>query len=308
MRYIKSFADHAAIQGAMNEGTLGFPYLALNDETHKIEWTDYSKMYLTIKALEDGDFNINHKCSYSINNGSWTEVASGTVLSLSDGDNVRFKNTAKITDDAFKCAFSGNTIGFEVYGNIMSIRYGDNFTTSNVFKSRDAEQMFYNCTGLTTAENLVLPATELDLYCYRRMFQGCTNLVKAPKVLPAMEVPMNAYDGMFLSCSSLVEPPAILATSMKTQQSCLYMFRNCTSLEKAPDLLTETLTPSCYQEMFSGCSNLKYIKCMAKTFGSYSTRNWLQDASSTGTFVKKAGVSWSRNVSGIPSGWTVINA
>jgi hypothetical protein len=36
------------------------------------------------------------------------------------------------------------------------------------------QEMFYGCTGLTTAP--VLPATELAAYCYQWMFFGCSNL------------------------------------------------------------------------------------------------------------------------------------
>ena len=35
--------------------------------------------------------------------------------------------------------------------------------------------MFYDCTGLTQAPEL--PATELAVSCYKRMFCGCTNLI-----------------------------------------------------------------------------------------------------------------------------------
>lgn len=38
MRYIKSYANDAAIQGAVDSNLLGHPYIALNDQTGTIDW------------------------------------------------------------------------------------------------------------------------------------------------------------------------------------------------------------------------------------------------------------------------------
>lgn len=83
-----------------------------------------------------------------------------------------------------------------------------------------------------------------------------------------------------------------------------YMFYGCTHLTKAPVLPAATLVKYCYANMFRGCSSLNYVKCLTTYPGSgmnYTT-NWLSGVPSSGTFVKKSGVTWE---SGIPSGWTV---
>ena len=87
------------------------------------------------------------------------------------------------------------------------------------------------------------------------------------------------------------------------------MFSNCTGLTDASKLIlpVTTLTNNCYSSMFKGCTNLNYIKCLATNISaSNCTLNWLQGVSPTGTFVKKAGVTWPSGASGIPSGWTVV--
>ena len=57
--------------------------------------------------------------------------------------------------------------------------------------------------------------------------------------------------------------------------------------------------------MFKGCTNLNYVKCLA-TSGSFKyASNWLSGVAATGTFYKAKGVSWNRDGSGIPTGWTV---
>lgn len=57
-------------------------------------------------------------------------------------------------------------------------------------------------------------------------------------------------------------------------------------------------------------SNLKKITCLAtNTSATGCTTNWTFDVSSTGTFYKAAGFTWSTSSDGIPgSGWTVQDA
>jgi hypothetical protein len=61
--------------------------------------------------------------------------------------------------------------------------------------------------------------------------------------------------------------------------------------------------------MFSGCSELNYIKMLATDISaSGCLSNWVYNVSSTGTFVKNpAMTSLSTGTSGIPSGWTVVD-
>ena len=85
------------------------------------------------------------------------------------------------------------------------------------------------------------------------------------------------------------------------------MFQGCTGLTSAPMLPAATLVSGCYSYMFYGCTNLKYIKCLATNLGEQNDKNtyyWVSGVSETGTFVKAADV-WSIGVDGIPSGWTV---
>jgi len=70
------------------------------------------------------------------------------------------------------------------------------------------------------------------------------------------------------------------------------------------------LVNKCYYCMFSGCSRLNSIKCLATDISATScTLLWVQNVSATGTFVKATSMnSWTTGTSGIPSGWTVQNA
>jgi hypothetical protein len=114
------------------------------------------------------------------------------------------------------------------------------------------------------------------------MFRNCTSLTTAPE-LPATMLASNCYNGMFY---------------------------DCTSLTSAPELPAPELARCCYYFMFYGCSNLNYIKCLATDISATDcTKNWVNGVSSTGTFVKHPDVnSWAVGNSGIPSGWTVVDA
>ena len=88
------------------------------------------------------------------------------------------------------------------------------------------------------------------------------------------------------------------------------MFRNCTSLTTAPVLPATTLEGNCYTRMFQGCTSLNYIKCLATSTGAtLCTSDWVNGVAATGTFVKNKDMSsWTTGVSGIPSGWTVVDS
>ena len=72
-----------------------------------------------------------------------------------------------------------------------------------------------NCTGLTNADKLVLPATTLADYCYRQMFYGCTSLTSAPE-FPATTLADYCYDSMFYGCTNLTYVKAMFTTTPGT--------------------------------------------------------------------------------------------
>ena len=68
------------------------------------------------------------------------------------------------------------------------------------------------------------------------------------------------------------------------------------------------LKKQCYYNMFNGCTNMNYLKCLATDISaSNCTNNWLKGTPSktSSIFVKAAGVDWPRNDSGIPDKWTI---
>ena len=285
----------------------------------------------------------NSSIQYSTDNGyTWKTLNRGNSISVSSGNKVMWKSsTFRYTLDGIG-RFS-STGKFNIEGNIMSLLYGDNFSGQTILPEiLEFSELFRDCINVISAENLILPATTLTNYCYREMFRGCTSLTTAPE-LPATTMEMQCYYGMFSGCTSLTTVPNSLpatdlsntfpngayncysemfhgCTSLTTApelpattliDGCYSeMFQGCTSLTTAPELPATTLIGSCYQNMFYGCTSLNYVKCLATDISANNCTNyWLNNVSSTGTFVKASSMSgWPTGADGIPNGWTVQNA
>lgn len=256
-------------------------------------------------------------------------------LSVSTGDIVIFKKNGD-TPIHFSCT---NNVIVNVFGNIMSLIYGDNFIENtsliqhnNSFGNSD-EGIFSELFRFPTAhvnnyvegfgnilskslnifssKNLILPATTLTADCYCAMFKGCTLMVDTPE-LPATILANSCYSNMFAGCISLKIAPKLPATTLV--RACYWcMFSGCTSLTESPILSATILGESCYLEMFYNCSNLSKVICLLEDVTmnntiSSPTKDWLKNVSSNGIFFKNSQTNLlSSNVSGIPDGWTTIN-
>ena len=164
--------------------------------------------------------------------------------------------------------------------------------------------MFDGCTSITVAPEL--PANTLKNYCYQSMFGGCTGLTTAPE-LPATTLAPECYSYMFQGCTKLTTAPVLPATSLAS--SCYqYMFKGCTSLTTSPVLPATTLISNCYRYMFLDCTSLNNVTSYADSIGNgvEYTFNWLSNVASSGTFRNLGSATYSRDVSGIPSGWTEV--
>lgn len=261
----------------------------------------FENQYLTIECIEDGDFSfdgtwMSNYASYDItlyyskNGGAWTEIHSTTPTTLSclSGDQFRFKGINDAISPMVDTTQSSNSFrftsgDFAVYGNVMSVLFGDNFKTAtlttgvNDYAFKDLfNQMNITNNSLTDVENLILPDV-LTPHCFRAMFQY-SKIYSAPK-LPATTLAEACYR---------------------------YMFGSCTNLRSAPDLPATTLVDYCYYGMFNGCTNLLSIKCLA-TSGintNNSTTIWVLNINTFGTFYKDKDATWPSGNNGIPTRWT----
>ena len=211
---------------------------------------DYTK-YMTIEALDDEVvINLQRKCEYGIDGIGW--MKSFNIVAQKN-QFISFKNILKEGESFGKINIVGKC---RLHGNSLSLIFGDqaseNTDISNYTNS--FSYLFYECLDIQDVSDDFLPSTKLADSCYMRMFYGCTNLKKPPK-LPATSLKQNCYLEMFRDCKSLTVAPELPATTLANY--CYQnMFDGCISLATAPELPATTLAYNCYNYMFYGCSSL----------------------------------------------------
>ena len=299
-KYIKHFETVAEYNEA-RENEYIEPWVSYTEELGGINYnkTEYEKlleMPLTFEITSDGvikwktsNSGLTKTIEYSKDSGTtWTSITSttgGTDISVVSGDTVQFRgdNAVYTTSEDYYNTFSGTTASFNVKGNIMSLIDSDGFVNANsLTSSYTFSCLFINCTGLTDASKLILPATTLTSSCYSNMFSGCISLTTAPK-LPATTLVSNCYQSMFAGCTALTTAPALPATTLAT--TCYsYMFTNCSSLTTAPELPATTLASNCYQYMFYNCTSLTTApELPATTLAIYCYQNMFQSCTALTT-------------------------
>jgi len=228
---------------------------------------------------------------YSVDNGTtWT-----SATAKGDGNPLGYIDVISITankillrgknDNYYDVYIKINEDSY-VYGNIMSLIFGEDFIGKYTLDKEKNKSAFshlfsYNPHLLShDSKDLVLPATSLAPSCYNGLFIECTNLTRAPE-LPATDLTGcdRCYMDMFEGCRSLIATPALPAT--KLSKFCYagifhycdkllpvtdltgcddcysYMFFNCKELIKAPELPATKLAKECYYSMFCGCPELE---------------------------------------------------
>ena len=261
----------------------------------------YEESYLTLDILDTGTIKWNafgsdsaKTIQYSINDGEWTSItstAAGATINVTAGDKMRLKgtnNSYAIQSNENLSGFGGKTsqastgtASFNVYGNIMSLIYGDNFINQTTLPSGSSYNFcsLFDGSNVVSAEHLILPAMTLRPHCYRALLANCP-LLTTPPVLPATTLSESCYR---------------------------YMFNMDVSMTTTPELPALVVPDSAYYGLFNGCSSVNYIKCLARDISAhYATQNWVQGVANSGTFVKDVNMTdWKvNNIHGIPNGWT----
>lgn len=213
---------------------------------------------LCFQAINNGRISISNPngltIEYHRNQGEWIS-ANSTIINLNvDADSqVWFRgNNASYNGVSVSCPIGD----FYVYGNIMSLIYGDDYASkTELTEGNTFFKFFYNNSHIYNHPSLDIefPATTLAVACYRNMFTGCKNLTRASK-LPATILQEECYEGMYSLCSSLAIAAEMSATQM-ANLCCAAMYAG-TAIEVAPELPVTNLAKGCYEFMFMECPNL----------------------------------------------------
>ena len=259
---------------------------------------DYSLDYFTIESLEDnneiqfikGSSAPVKTIEWSIDGTTWTSSTSSTtptvVTTLNTGDKIMIRGNNTQYASSGSGGYENRLIStktINMYGNIMSLLYGDNFVGQTTLPAKYTFCRLFSAGKMIDTSNLILPATNTTEACYRSLLDNNSTLIYTPKILPALTLTKECYVNMFNKAYNIITSPILPAL---------------------------TLAQECYGGLFWNCSKLDNITCLATNISaSQCTNMWVYNVKSTGTFTKNSSMtSWTRGQYGIPSGWTVVNA
>ena len=217
------------------------------------DYNGYHLKYFTIDILNDGVFTFgpvseqanntgynyypeNFTVDYSINDDEWVSVVvptSGITLDVFTGDKIRFRGTNTYycytsgadphkqwyfvfgvgTEEAKGSGYTKTTAKFNVYGNTMSLLYGDDFVEQTILPSNFVFCGLFNGAMVVSAENMILPAPVLTENCYRAMFSHATYLTISP-VLPAKNIVSGCYKYMFEHTENIKQITCLAETGL----------------------------------------------------------------------------------------------
>lgn len=301
--------------------------------------------YFAFEALSEGTVTIKSTNSnlrriiyYSIDYGeNWTRftttTSARTIARLKVGDRLFIKgnNSSYATNENF-ISFGG-TAKTKVFGNILSLVYGDNYEGKKELSGEhNFSKLFCGYSNLVDSSELILPIEVLTPYCFASMYSGCTSLSSIPSiqakkvedhscfemfayctsledgsiVLSAPELGAYCYDSMFEHCHKLTVPPILPVKDLEEYCYC-DMFDSCYALTKAPYLPATEMKYCCYAWMFLNCSALNHIECMAVDISAENClEHWVQNVATSGTFIKNSSATWNiSGMNGVPTSWTV---
>lgn len=245
--------------------------------------------YLTVEILtRTSGVVINKKLDYhpqiycSVNGGEWEDCYDWSVWHISGvvnpweggkrtvnvGDIIRFKGVNNAID--MQPLFSVDHGRHYVYGNIMSLLYGDDFADKtefpvDPFNGKPYKNIFKGLFGgyMLSGPNKIYipPISVLGESCFESMFAGEEYLTTLPiNELPSAVLAKNCYSGMFSYCKSLTEAPFLNVSSTDPDNNggeCSYMFDTCSALTSISAIISiPTITEGMFANFCIRCSSL----------------------------------------------------
>lgn len=267
--YVKLFGNQEDCMEYLGSDGCLFPNVSYcQNENVVILKENYRGKYLTFVPLESGTFSFSlNDLQYSLDNGdTWQTLTAGqSTPVIPSYSKIMWKGENLTPTEANGIGTFSTTCKHDVYGNIMSLYYGDNFSEQTDLSDKVSafRNLFMNDSMVVHAGDLIMPAITIGKNCYRTMFSPSSAsyvpLLETAPDLPATTLGDYCYMAMFQNCQHLTTPPKLPAMTMAVE--CYRnMFSRCSSLKDMPELPATTLAVNCYQRMFQTCSSLTTTK------------------------------------------------
>ncbi len=156
-------------------------------------------VYVSLKREGGNNFSAPISLEYrKSGDACWSTYKIGKTILLWENEKVYFRGENETFSTYDGDYYHFNIIGeVAASGSVMSLLSKD--CTKTEVPQSAFWRLFEDCDLLSAPD---LPATTLNMWCYWKMFKGCTSLVSAPD-LPATELKPECYREMFEDCTQL---------------------------------------------------------------------------------------------------------
>ena len=144
------------------------------------------------------------------------------------------------------------------------------------------QNMFANCSGLTTYDSEIKIQQMYNRGDCKGMFSGCTSLTATPVSICVDRIPFEGCHSMYINCTSLVEPTYGITATTIGYDACDSMFARCASLSATPVVsgINGEIAGRGFWSAFANCISLQQIN-----FGTGMTATSVGDAAFFQTFM-----------------------
>lgn len=284
----KSYTDDAI---SSLESDIPYEELPYEEQYLTIECVNPPSNYYTKYTVTINFWNLGYNdAAYSFDRSTWTVLTptGDNTITMGIGNNKFYLKANKTgrTGTSSPAITTYSNYNYKVYGNILSMVYGDDFKNKRLNDSDiNLDGLFSRWTHLVSAKNLILPKVEqAAMYAYGKMFLGCKALVEGPEELHMRSLGFYDYGYMFYECSSLTTAPKIIGKY------------NCGN--------------NMFIAMFNGCSSLTFVYTeFTGGLGSNKSTNWLNNVGANGILVVDDNYSGTipDGNDGLPTGWTLLH-
>lgn len=181
-------------------------------------------------------------------------------------------------------------------GSPLSLLYGPNF---------DGTQTSFPDETLTGIFSGLFWENDSNIYDHARYISRGVLTEDDKFILPSGNLVNRCFHSMFRDNKPNLKDLSFVDIS-GTRIGTRIMDAMCmghSSLQKSPNIYVSDCGGKSIENAFWNCGSLTEIRCHATVMDG---GNFTSGVAASGTFYKKAGVTWPTGGSGIPSGWTVV--
>lgn len=199
---------------------------------------------------------------------------------------------------------------FDVYFSLDK----ETWEKTDTFTIQPNQKAYVKATTIAWSGNTNLKVTYLRANGLHNIGGNILSLLYGDDFVNHSDFPVGSvrtFSRLFYTSPNLVNAKDLILPSTTVNSCYSEMFNYSARLISLPILPATILSEGCYAYFCSSGSSglINEITCLATDISaSDCTDNWLNGVSATGTFITPSSTQWTTGVSGIPEGWTRVDA